>query len=476
MCMAQYERVFSTTRLPGMECDELVHLGAYETHHIAVLRKGSWFALDMFHKSGAVLRPYEIEEQLERIIEMADGLKPSVTESRIAALTAGDRTFWAEARRNHFGHGINHYSLSVIESALFCLVLDESTPENSTEEAYLNMHGTGADRWFDKSFTLIVYGNGKAGMNVEHSWADAPVVGHLWEHMCVGEAVEGCYTSAGRCVQRSREYSRTTPLPKPNHLQWSLNDAKAKAVIDQAYTSAQELISDLHLAQLCFDEFGKGLMKQFNVSPDGFLQQALQLTFYKIHKKSCLTYESAMTRTYQLGRTETVRPATAASGVFVKSMSDSAKTNKERLQLMKAACAAHVGRYRDAMSGRGVDRHLFALYVVSQGLGVESQFLKDALSEPWRLSTSQQPQKQTNIWEPQGRHQHLVCSGGGFGPVTDDGYGVSYMVAGEDLCFFHVSSKRSCSETDSVKFGEVLFESLREIREMFYDATSTEDE
>lgn len=36
-------------------------------------------------------------------------------------------------------------------------------------------------RWFDKSFTLISYPNGKMGINVEHSWADAPIVGHMWE-------------------------------------------------------------------------------------------------------------------------------------------------------------------------------------------------------------------------------------------------------------------------------------------------------
>lgn len=36
-------------------------------------------------------------------------------------------------------------------------------------------------RWFDKSFNLIVYKNGTMGLNAEHSWADAPIVGHLWE-------------------------------------------------------------------------------------------------------------------------------------------------------------------------------------------------------------------------------------------------------------------------------------------------------
>ena len=36
-------------------------------------------------------------------------------------------------------------------------------------------------RWFDKSFSFVIYKNGKNGLNAEHSWADAPTVAHLWE-------------------------------------------------------------------------------------------------------------------------------------------------------------------------------------------------------------------------------------------------------------------------------------------------------
>lgn len=35
-------------------------------------------------------------------------------------------------------------------------------------------------RWFDKSFNLIIFKNGTMGLNAEHSWADAPIIGHLW--------------------------------------------------------------------------------------------------------------------------------------------------------------------------------------------------------------------------------------------------------------------------------------------------------
>ena len=32
------------------------------------------------------------------------------------------------------------------------------------------LHGKGYDRWFDKSLTIIIGSNGRAGLNVEHSW------------------------------------------------------------------------------------------------------------------------------------------------------------------------------------------------------------------------------------------------------------------------------------------------------------------
>jgi len=62
---------------------------------------------------------------------------------------------------------------------------------------------------------------------------------------------------------------------------------------------------------------------------------------------------------------------------------------KQRVDLLKKACEYHVQQYRDSMTGKGVDRHLFCLYVVSKYLQIDIPFLKEVLSEPWRLSTSQ---------------------------------------------------------------------------------------
>ena len=57
--------------------------------------------------------------------------------------------------------------------------------------------------------------------------------------------------------------------------------------------------------------------------------------------------------------------------------------------MFKAATDRHQMGYRDAMTGKGIDRHLFCLYVVSKYLELDNPFLTEVLSEPWRLSTSQ---------------------------------------------------------------------------------------
>lgn len=115
-------------------------------------------------------------------------------------------------------------------------------------------------------------------------------------------------------------------------------------------------------------------------------------------------------------------------------------------RLFRGAAEKHQLLYRMAMTGAGIDRHLFCLYVVSKYLGVESPFLKEVyffivflcsraytalmfanwcdglcmfqvLSEPWRLSTSQTPIQQVELFDIVNHPEYVSC-GGGFGPVS----------------------------------------------------------
>lgn len=467
LCSWQYERLFNTTRIPGVETDKIVHLA--DSQHIVVLCNDKFYRLDLYYKS-KLLQPRQIQHQLQKILEDSINSPPNDTEKYLGALTAGDRVTWAEARNQYFRKGINRISLGSIENAAFVLVLENEEFVFSTkEEGHLShvgqtlLHGKGYDRWYDKSFNLIISKNGKVGFNAEHSWADAPIMAHYWEYVLSYEKKYLAYTTQGDCELGSDAPEISTPLFYS--LKWDL-PTDLSNVINKSYQCARSLLLDVDLKIITFDEYGKGFIKSCKVSPDAFIQFAFQLAYFRDNGKFCLTYEASMTRLFREGRTETVRPVTIESAAFVRAMCDANVSNSERIRLMHVASQVHQRSYQDAMCGKGIDRHLFCLYVISKYLEVDSPFLKEVLSEPWKLSTSQTPHGQAGMIDFK-KNPDQVCAGGGFGPVADDGYGVSYIVAGEDLVFFHISSKKSSPETDSSRFATRLKQALRDMKAIF---------
>uniref|UniRef100_A0A8C9WX48 carnitine O-palmitoyltransferase n=1 Tax=Sander lucioperca TaxID=283035 RepID=A0A8C9WX48_SANLU len=439
MCSAQCEHMFNSSRVPGVDTDTLQHMN--DSKHIAVYHKGRFFKVWMFY-DGRLLLPREIEQQMQRILD--DQSEPLPGEEKLAALTAGERTPWAKARETYFARGKNKQSLDAIEKAAFCVTLDDTEQRYDADnpvkslDSYAKslLHGKCYDRWFDKTFNLIVFKNGTMGLNAEHSWADAPIIGHLWEHVLSLDPIKLGYTEEGHCCGEPHPN-----LPGPLKLSWDI-PAECQEVIESSLTVARTLADDVDSHIFPFKDFGKGLIKKCRTSPDAFIQIALQLAQYRDKGKFCLTYEASMTRLFREGRTETVSCS------------------------LLVAAEKHQNMYRMAMTGEGIDRHLFCLYVVSKYLGEDSPFLKEVLSEPWRLSTSQTPMQQVELFDLV-RHPEFVSSGGGFGPVADDGYGVSYIIVGENLINFHISSKHSSPETDSHRFGGNIRQAMLDILDLF---------
>ncbi|XP_041867552.1 LOW QUALITY PROTEIN: carnitine O-palmitoyltransferase 1, liver isoform [Melanotaenia boesemani] len=458
LCAAQYERMFNTTRTPGAETDVLQHW--QDSEFVAVYNRGRFFRLWVYH-AGRLLSPREIEYQIQKILD--DPSPPLPGEERLGALTAGDRIPWSQMRKQYFSSGVNKRSLDAIERAAFFVTLDDEEQGMRGDDPAGNLdryaksllHGKCYDRWFDKSFSIVIYKNGKSGLNAEHSWADAPTVAHLWEYTLATDAFQLGYTEDGHC-KGEVEHS----LPPPQRLVWDI-PSEVQTQISRSLVVAQALANDVNCHVFPFRDFGKGRIKKCRISPDAFIQISLQLAYFRDRGGFCLTYEASMTRLFREGRTETVRSCSSESCAFIRALIGG-ESEDECRRLFRLASEKHQNLYRMAMTGAGIDRHLFCLYVVSKYLGVDSPFLKEVLSEPWHLSTSQTPVQQMELFDLK-NHPDFISLGGGFGPVADDGYGVSYIIVGEDMINFHVSSKYSCSETDSHKFGAQIKKALQDI-------------
>lgn len=52
--------------------------------------------------------------------------------------------------------------------------------------------------------------------------------------------------------------------------------------IERVYSNHRAAADDVDLASLVFSDFGKGLIKKCGVSPDAFVQMAIQLACYRV--------------------------------------------------------------------------------------------------------------------------------------------------------------------------------------------------
>lgn len=481
ICMSQYEKLFSTVRIPLEKIDELVHYDTTKSKHIIVVCKGVYYKLSCFDISNNPLSAKKIEEYIEYIVNDAEKETNSLTyeQKTISSLTALERQDWAVIRAKRLSLSeTNKKTLKEIESSIFCLwILNEDKPEELSDRAKIALQGNKDYRyWFDKCFNVIVFQDGHCAINCEHSLCDAPAYAHMWEYTLCKDVLECTFDSEGNCFPPFQTF-RQSPSEKPNRLSWDVSisyevDGEKLTLSDEirrANEFAAKENADVDLRVLDHSKWGKGAIKNCKVSPDAFVQLAIQLAYFKDNAKFVQTYEASMTRLYLGGRTETVRSCTKESCAFVRSMLNPGATNDERIKLLHKAGEKHTLLYKDAMNGKGIDRHLFALYVASQGLGYECDFLGDLLKKPWVLSTSQTPHtQQTHVPDPNYQNfNDKLCSGGGFMTVDDDGYGCSYLFPSNQRIFFHLSSRHSSPFADTTRFGKLLFESLDEIKSLF---------
>lgn len=471
LCMQQYMGAFSMTREPGLEMDRLVQYDASQSRHITVIHKGRFFKVRVYdYRTGQLLSKLQLEAALNGILNAP--VDATCKEHDLPALTAMNRTEWAEIRIDLFLRDkINRVALDTIEKSAFVVSLDdfEMAWDNLTDTGRKVLHGNGANRWFDKSFTLCVSTDGYVALNGEHSWADAPTLGHILEiAMCeeVKQAAAGLLYNEDGTIQASPAQVEALsdgklPVYKAERIIFNVTP-KLTESIKRAVVGARKAIDNLDLAADPFRAFGKGTIKKAKCSPDAFVQMALQLAYFRDQGKFTQTYESAMARLYREGRTETVRSATSDSAAFVYGMENGSASREDRLKLLQKACDTHTHNSTLCMTGKGVDRHMFALYVVAVGTQTESPFLKQALGRGWKLSTSQIPQMITD-WKGKNDGNDYPRPAGGFGPVADDGYGVCYTFGGETMVFFHVSSNKSCPTTDSPRMWKRINDAMLEM-------------
>uniref|UniRef100_A0A665TYC9 Carnitine O-acetyltransferase n=1 Tax=Echeneis naucrates TaxID=173247 RepID=A0A665TYC9_ECHNA len=450
LCMNQYYEVLSSCRVPGLKRDSVVNhaRSSPSPKHIVVVNNSQFFVLDVYNSDGTPLTVDQLSLQLKRICSSSVA---KCTEP-VGILTTQHRDSWGRAYINLIKDKTNKESVDAIQRSIFTLCLDGAMPAVS-EEMYRSsaavqmLHGGGTqwnsgNRWFDKTLQFIIGEDGTCGANYEHAPAEGPPIVALIDHV-----VE--YTRKPEMVQPPM-----VPLPSPKKLHFSITP-EIKRDIEEAKQNMNKLAQDLDIRVIMFGHFGKNIPKAYKMSPDAFIQMALQLAYYRMYQRCCATYESASLRMFRLGRTDTIRSTSSASAAFVKSFDDPNKQNAEKVDLMEKAVKAHRSYTNMAINGQAIDRHLLGLKMqaVDDKLSIPDLFKDAAYAKAlhYQLSTSQVPSKTDCV----------MC----FGPVVPNGYGVCYNPMNNHINFA-VSSFNSCEETNAADLAQAVEDALLDMRKL----------
>ncbi|KAG9476540.1 peroxisomal carnitine O-octanoyltransferase [Eleutherodactylus coqui] len=455
--MSQFQKLFNTCKVPGVTTDTLSNHFKTESEgrcptHLIVMCRGRIFTFEAV-LDDQILSPPEILRQFSYIQNICRSARDGLG---LSALTTEERTRWARSREHLISLDPKNLShLERIQSSLFVVSIDEDCPHGSPEDysqiTKLALAGDPTVRWGDKSYNFILWHNGVVGSNCDHAPFDAMVIVALTDYND-----QQLIASEGRW----KGSSFVRELPNPEELVFTVDQ---RIINDIALAKAQyhTQASDLQVANYAFTSFGKSLVKKKKLHPDTFVQLSLQLAFYKLHGRPGCCYETATTRMFYHGRTETMRPCTMEAVNWCRSMLDPASTHAQRQELMLKAFAKHNKMMNECQLGKGFDRHLLGLLLIAkeQGLAVpelynDPAFTKSGGGGNFALSTSL---------------TGYTSVTGAVVPMIHDGYGFFYRIR-DNRIVIACTAWKSSPETDAEKLCRTVFQNFHDMLQLTVSA------
>ncbi|XP_069491123.1 carnitine O-acetyltransferase-like isoform X2 [Ambystoma mexicanum] len=397
LCLDQYNKIFSSCRVPGPKHDSvlLCSRSRKPPMHVTVVRNYQFFQLDVYNSDGTPLTVDQIQLQLLQIRNNSW----KTDKEPLGVLTSDHRHTWGEAYSTLMRDKLNRDSVRAIQRSIFTVCLDASVlklaeGKYSSGTAAQMLHGGGSyansgNRWFDKTLQFIVGEDGSCGLVYEASTAEGPPVATILDHVL------------DYCKSPDTVRSPMIRLPMPKKLYFYITP-EIKRDIEHAKQNLDILINDLDITCFTYRGFGKNLPKKHTLSPDSFLQMGLQLAYYRMYGYLCATCETASLRMFHLGRTDTIRSASQEALELVQAMDDPVKKAEEKLGLLKKAVHAHSAYTEQALLGQAIDRHLLGLKLqaIETGSRVPEIFMDTsyAVANHWKISTGQEIRHRSKVW------------------------------------------------------------------------------
>ncbi|KAJ1746499.1 hypothetical protein LPJ79_005841 [Coemansia sp. RSA 1821] len=471
LCMNQYQLIFGMTRIPRMGCDELRQdATSKNSRFIILILQDQIYRVDVYDSVGHRKPNGDLEAEVHAIIaDIAMRIDQNELDPAVTVLTSGHRDRWSAAYQRLEQQPANYATLNAIQEALFAVSLDTtcSDPFESVNAHQLNTkcHGTqpGHNRWYDKCASYVVDRNGAVGYVGEHSPCDALIPALMVEY--VSKVVSKEPLERGLLMPETPHYKTCF-----RRLRFTDVDSSVMNMIRDAETEVTTTANNSLSRQIRADFGSDWIKKTANIGPDAFAQMALQLTYYRIHGSFAPVYETASTRQFLHGRTETVRSFTREAADFMLAMCDSTTTNADRYCKLATASKKHQTMLKEGSSGQGIDRHILGLRMAYHRLNPlpgegpisdsEKQAINDFFNDP-ALARSTTFQLSTSGLFPSYYLTHT-----GFGCVAPErAYGINYIIEANRIKFgLEGKTKEAGKGTNVELFEKTLLRTLTELK------------
>ncbi|XP_007480218.3 carnitine O-palmitoyltransferase 2, mitochondrial-like isoform X2 [Monodelphis domestica] len=338
MDMSPNFRLFNTARLPKFTRD-MLHTEE-RAKHILVLKNGNFYVFDILHKDGTMIRASEVHANLKYILSD----KSPIPEFPLTYLTTEKRDTWAKLRQDLWISG-NQEALKKVESAIFCLCLDDLFIQDPNHLTQIMLLGNGYNRWFDKSFSLILTKDGSAAINFEPSWADLLTILRFMK-----DVLQDSIQAPAILPQEDPVASDASSAVRK--LSFNLNDS-LRAGIQSARVSYDLSMQTFSSQLVHFEKGGSLFIKQQGISPDAMVQLAFQMAFLSLYGHVVSSHEPCSTAAFKHGRSEVVHPTSIHSMQCSKAfIQQPLKYGTNDLQNMLFKCSVyHKQLVQEAASG-----------------------------------------------------------------------------------------------------------------------------
>ncbi|CAN7941655.1 unnamed protein product, partial [Ixodes pacificus] len=332
--MTQYKNIFGSCRVPLVGGDKLefTSLNDEFSKNVLIINNNQFFVFNAHDERGV---PFDEGMILALLLRVADMSREDGTP--IGILTTDERDAWAEAHERLCQNPKNAASLQAIRKAALAVCLDRklhnSEPYEVTSGQQLFAGGqdgeNAANRWWDKTIQLVVGKEGLTGFLFEHSSIDATMGAALADY-CMA------YIADSGPVVTPKEAMKVDIIKLEFNIEPETLKDIAMAKSNQARFRAN---SDKLFFK--FTKYGKNSVKSWKLSPDSYVQMALQLACYKVFCRPTMMNENLSTRKFLRGRTDGIYSISKDSVSFCKIFEDPHASMKEKRESLRNAVENH---------------------------------------------------------------------------------------------------------------------------------------